>query len=102
MVGIFYSYKFAFGLVRRKASEIPLLFRNRGTSLKFGPPKVLFLDLPLMTLQLSVDFFKQKSFIQSKDGRQMIRHVEYLKIPPSLSLFVTVLRLGQQGWVFTI
>ena len=68
------------------------------------PLTSISLDPPLTTFPLAVDFFFCKnrcsSQIKVKMGQQLIRHVEYFKNVPSL--FVTVLRLWQQGWVFTI
>ena len=77
-------------LVRPKASEIRLLFRNWGTSLKFAPPKALSLDPPLMAFSLSVDIFYYKNRLSKakvKKGRQVIRYsLTFRNAPTSMTL----------------
>ena len=110
-------------LVTPYASEIRLLFRKWSSSLKFGPSQTPSLDLIdwmidwwwLPGLSDLADqwichrwpsdfpsFFQKSLSIQSQNDDGTVGDSPCRMFHKSPSLYATVLRLWQQGWVFTI
>ena len=101
-----FSYKFGLCFLLSRKQRKSEYFQKLRLVFEIRPlPNSFFLGSGIDNLptfrRLFFFYNKNRSSSKVKTGRQVMRQVQYFKIP-SPSLFVSVLRLGQQGWAFTI